>query len=428
MIRFVAGACAVACVTLAAVGPATFAAPGSAPDLRTLPMNFAWRTEGPDEACAPSCRTWVSAVGAITADTPRDFAAFARQRDLRGATLALDSDGGSVLGALALGRAVRKLGMATTVGRTAELPAGRARLSPEAYCESMCAFVLLAGTERTVPPQARVLVHQIWLGDRRDDPTAAHYSAEDLVLVQRDIGKLAQYTIEMGGSINLIETALKIPPWEPMRLLSRDELRGMKIITAGEDAQGEPVAATTSVALSSGTRSAVNERSWMLGQRDGRTVLSRRHPLTVEGEDIGSFELAFACGGPGRDYEVTYVEHRHGVAARLPASPSSVHLSIAGRHMPLKVLASRRGERPGAIESMATGLVSAEQVRLFADPRSRSLTVTTASGDLSTAIRIGNAGVARSFARLSAACAAPGVARSNPRAAELRREAVARPR
>ena len=54
------------------------------------------------------------------------------------------------------------------------------------------------------------------------------------MLVQRDIGRLAQYTVEMGGAIDLLEIALKIPPWEPMRLLSREELRGMKIITGGD--------------------------------------------------------------------------------------------------------------------------------------------------------------------------------------------------
>ena len=73
-------------------------------------------------------------------------------------------------------------------------------LSPNADCESMCAFVLLGGVRRSVPADARVMVHQIWLGDRREDPTAASYSAEDLVLVQRDIGRLAQYTAEMGAS------------------------------------------------------------------------------------------------------------------------------------------------------------------------------------------------------------------------------------
>ena len=73
-------------------------------------------------------------------------------------------------------------------------------VSPRADCKSMCAFVLLGGVQRTVPPEARVMVHQIWLGDRRDDPTAATYSAEDLVLVQRDIGRLAQFTDgEMGS-------------------------------------------------------------------------------------------------------------------------------------------------------------------------------------------------------------------------------------
>ena len=213
-------------------------------------MQFELRQEGPSEACKPNCRTWVSATGAITADTPRDFEAFAKTRNIRGATLVLDSDGGSVLGALALGRAVRKLGMMTTVGKTVESAASangetaRADSRRNAYCESMCAFVLLAGVERHVPAEARVLVHQIWLGDRRDDPTAANYSAEDLVLVQRDIGRLAQYTVEMGGAIDLLEIALKIPPWEPMRLLSREELRGMKIITGGNTPEVNSGAAT----------------------------------------------------------------------------------------------------------------------------------------------------------------------------------------
>ena len=68
------------------------------------------------------------------------------------------------------------------------------------------------------------MVHQIWLGDRREDPTAASYSAEDLVLVQRDIGRLAQYTAEMGASIELLDLALRIPPWEPMHALTHAEI------------------------------------------------------------------------------------------------------------------------------------------------------------------------------------------------------------
>src|SRR4029078_3386846 len=207
---------------------------GAGPRLRQQPPGLGGGV--PRHACATTCRSWVSASGAITSETPHDFEAFAKKHKLDGATIALDSDGGSVLGALALGRAIRKLGMTTTVGKTIDLSLAddgkkRAKLQPRAYCESMCAFVLLAGAERRVPAEARVMVHQIWLGDRRDDPTAANYSAEDLVVVQRDIGRLARYTVEMGGGVDLLEIALKIPPWEPMRMLSREELRTMKVLT-----------------------------------------------------------------------------------------------------------------------------------------------------------------------------------------------------
>src|SRR6266850_4556938 len=216
-------------------------------DQSALPMRFALHQEGPAEACGANCRVLIAATGMITADTPREFEAFARDRDVRGATIVLDSKGGSVLGAIALGRAVRSLGMTTTVGRIKET-AKRVSVLPRAECQSMCPFVMLGGVRRLVPPEARVLVHQIWLGDRRDDAAAANYSAEDLVLVQRDIGKLVQYTVEMRGGAELLEVALRIPPWEPMRMLSRDELRRTRLDTGPDRIGQAPVVAVTPVA------------------------------------------------------------------------------------------------------------------------------------------------------------------------------------
>ena len=162
---------------------------------RVLPMHFELRTQGRPRLAARTASSLSRASGAITADTPRNFLVFAQDRDLTGATVVIDSDGGSVLGAIALGREIRNLKLATTVGHIVDLPTEgqdepRATLSPNGDCESMCAFVLLGGVQRSVPADARVMVHQIWLGDRREDPTAASYSAEDLVLVQRDIGRL----------------------------------------------------------------------------------------------------------------------------------------------------------------------------------------------------------------------------------------------
>jgi hypothetical protein len=210
--------------------------PAAAEESGSSPMRFEWRREGPAEACGSNCRVWISAVGYLTSDTPREFESFAKKSDVRGAVLVLDSDGGSVLGTIALGRMIRRFEMITTVGKTTLLPPTaqgerRARLTAEANCESMCVFLLLAGARRYVPPQARVLVHQIWLGKKRKNALDSSYTAEELNLVQRDIGRLAQYTIEMGGGIELIETALRIPPWEPLYALSGEEIRRMRLNT-----------------------------------------------------------------------------------------------------------------------------------------------------------------------------------------------------
>jgi hypothetical protein len=298
----------------------------------------------------------------------------------------------------------------------------------------MCAFVLLAGVQRYVPTEARVLVHQIWLGDRRDDPTAANYSAEDLVLVQRDIGRLAQYTVEMGGTIDLLEIALKIPPWEPMRLLSREELRSMNIATPGDNAEAPVTAASLPPPLASGARSGLSERTWMTTENAGRVTLSRKHPLTVEGDEIGSFELAFGCGDAGKDFTVSYTEQRRGMEGdlrRAPEALTDVEISLLGRSVALKVVASERTAQAQERASVATGRISADLLKSFADNRHRSMMIETTNEDTATAIRLGNSGVARSFAQLASSCGGMStVAKTDgpPRSEQLRREAVAQPR
>jgi hypothetical protein len=195
---------------------------------RKLPMRFSW------VACQPNCRGWVSAVGVVTADSPREFDEFARGRQLGGATIVLDSSGGSVNDSIALGRRWRNLGALTTVGisvQTQTAHGDRASVSPEAYCESMCVFLLLSGKTRYVPETAHVRVHQIWMGDRADDAKAASYSAQDLMIVERDIGRLAKYTFDMGGAGDLLSLSLNVPPWEDLHELSPAELRLTNLVT-----------------------------------------------------------------------------------------------------------------------------------------------------------------------------------------------------
>ena len=208
------------------LGNAAYAA--SSLEERKLPMRFSW------VSCEPDCHGWVTAVGIVTAESPEDFEAFARGRHLEGATVVLDSSGGSVNDAITLGRHWRDLSLRTTVGISVEIhnaQGDQARVIPDAYCESMCVFLLLAGKARYVPEGAHVRVHQIWMGDRADDARAASYTAQDLMIVERDVGRLAKYTFDMGGAGDLLALSLSVPPWEDLHELSRNELRLTNIVT-----------------------------------------------------------------------------------------------------------------------------------------------------------------------------------------------------
>jgi hypothetical protein len=389
-------------------------------------MRFELRLQGPADTCGAKCAVFISASGAIVADTARDFKAFAQGRDLTGATVVLDSDGGSVLGAIALGREIRRLALDTAVGRTVDLAAvagdtPRAVLAPTADCESMCAFVLLGGVNRFVPAEARVMVHQIWLGDRRDDPTAANYSAEDIVVVQRDIGRLAQFTGDMGGANDLLDLALRIPPWEPMHAMTRDELRRTRLATiepveapsAATVAASPPAAAAQPApALTNGVRateiSAPNTRRWVMVDRAGTAALARRHPLTVEGEIIGSFDLMVACAAGSDSYVLSYLEQRQ-VGERRPAPVrlGKVMVRVAGASARLNVVSSERAAGADEFVSVATAAVPAAMIGAFASAGSHSMVIETESGEVTTVIRFGNTGAQQNLPRLASGCGKP---------------------
>jgi hypothetical protein len=241
--------------TLAALGG--FAHASGTLEERKLPMRFSWVT------CQPHCGGWVSAVGIVTSDSPQDFDDFAKGRDLRGATIVLDSSGGSVNDSIALGRRFRGLGLMSTVGISVRTHTGQGdygTIEPEAYCESMCVFLLLSGKTRYVPEAAHVRVHQIWMGDRADDARAANYSADDLMIVERDIGRLAKYTFEMGGAGDLLSLSLNVPPWEELHELSREELRLTNLVTTDAVADVLPPAGMLAVPVAGLAAKPVQDR------------------------------------------------------------------------------------------------------------------------------------------------------------------------
>ncbi len=194
-------------------------------------MRFTW------VACEPNCRGWIGAVGIVTGDTVRDFDEFSKGRDLTDATVVLDSSGGSVNDAITMGRRWRKLGLRTTVGITVDLQSSsgvmKPAVVPQAYCEIHVRVSCCWRARPAMwPKNPCVRVHQIWMGDRADDPKAASYTANDLMIVERDIGRLAKYTFDMGGTGDLLSLSLSVPPWDDLHRLTEAELKLTNLVTS----------------------------------------------------------------------------------------------------------------------------------------------------------------------------------------------------
>ena len=389
-------------------------APAQGASALPQPMTFDWVREGPENGCEQKCREWVSARGTITKETPQQFADFAKDRNLLGSAVVLESNGGDISAAIWLGREFRRRGMATTVGKTEYLtpdPSGerRAKLSLRALCQSACPFVLLGGVLRHVPTDAGILVHQIWPNQKREDAMAATYSAQDWAAQQRQLGQLARYTIEMGGDISLFESAMRIPPWEVLRPLTMEEVRRVGLdnvenvfdvaavkLEASKTKQPSPPFLATAPADN------LKASSWETVERGGVELLTRQYPLTVQGETIGHFEISFACGH--NEYGVAYSETRRAVentALRL----TGVGLAVNNSPIPLAVGSSLRSMQGETIESIASGAASLAFVTELMRDGGQPLTVATVSSDgAKTIVVVGKTGLSASLERLTANC------------------------
>jgi hypothetical protein len=153
------------------------------------------------------------------------------------------------------------------------------------------------------------------------------------------------------------------------------------------------------------TATTISELHWAMIDRAGTEVLARRHPLTIEGENIGSFDLMVACGSDGDSYDVSYVERRHIGVRALPARKVGTVTVAAGRSVAkLKVVLSERRTRPDELVTLASGKVPAKLIWIFAGAGKHSMLIMTKNAATVTAIRVGNTGARQNFPRLSAIC------------------------
>lgn len=147
---------------------------------------------------------------------PRDDARFAKRLEVEDGVLgvAINSPGGSVRDALAIGRALREAGLNT------EIAAGD-------ICFSACPYVLAGGVTRVVGEGAQVGVHQHYFGKNTVLP--AFLAVSD---IQAGQGDVMEFLDDMGVDVRLMRPALATPP-EEIYVLVEEELREWRVVNAG---------------------------------------------------------------------------------------------------------------------------------------------------------------------------------------------------
>jgi hypothetical protein len=142
-------------------------------------------------------------------------------------------------------------------------------------------------------------------------------------------------------------------------------------------------------------------RGWTIGRQSGRGTATRRQPLTIEGQEIGSFQVSLACGEAPDTYQVAYDEKRmFGADGRI----AGVRLTIQRETVPLRIESSTIVA--AELVSSARGSVSLRMAQALASSEPPSLLVETLTlGKRATAIRVGPAGLADAFRDMAATCA-----------------------
>lgn len=209
------------------------------------PMEFYEATNG------GNCVTcvWIAAEGVINLDTAERFRAFLRTNDLdeaRGLNIHFNSPGGSLIGGVLLGLAIREQQANTTVSAAHvddvyDSGLRKVTYDPpiQAECSSACVFSFAGGVSRfaskTTPGAAigfqdvgRLGVHQFYDSLGLADPSAPAFNAEDRITDQKIISILLGFLSEMDVSAELLQLASRTDPRD-MHYLTEEELQTTRV-------------------------------------------------------------------------------------------------------------------------------------------------------------------------------------------------------
>jgi hypothetical protein len=98
------------------------------------------------------------------------------------------------------------------------------------------------------------------MSNRTEDAKASTYTAQDMMVVERDIGRLAKYTFDMGGAGELLSLTLNVPPWEDLHELSLQELQTTNLVNTDAVANVLPEGRVTDPAVALLSPKSVQDR------------------------------------------------------------------------------------------------------------------------------------------------------------------------
>lgn len=165
------------------------------------------------------------ASGTITPGVFKEFAAEVGKRGDYVKTIVLNSPGGSVSDALAIGRLIREKKFATEV-------------EPGKYCASSCPLAFAGGVERRAGDKATIGVHQV-----AALRSAGNGAVRDEMSVAQSISATCQrYLREMGIDLQVWVHAMETPH-DRLFIFKPDELKALNLVTVAPAAAPSPVTA-----------------------------------------------------------------------------------------------------------------------------------------------------------------------------------------
>ena len=180
----------------------------TSPDVLDEPLSIALGTGGQ-----------LLLTGTIDPGSAERFASEIAARGEYVQTVVLDSPGGSVVDALAIGSLIHEKGLATKV-------------AGGSLCASSCPIIFASGQERIASQEAAIGVHQIYAAALSADPQSAlRVAGTAMSDAQSTTAKIIAHLTEMGVDPALWLHALQTPP-DQLYYFTPEEMEQLKLVTA----------------------------------------------------------------------------------------------------------------------------------------------------------------------------------------------------